>query len=1560
MDLESAQNNANGNSFKPVPRTTTNADGTFTSTIPGPVTTEEKAHKKNDVKARSMLLIDLPNEHLLTFSKYKDAKTLFEAIQARFGGNDATKKTQRTLLKQMYKNFNAPSTDLPSEWNTHVVVWKNKADLDTMSIDDLYNNFKIVKQEVKRIVVSSSSLGSQNMAFLSSPGSINEVDTASNQVSDVSTLVSIVSSHDNTANLSDATVYFRRTSKKITINGSDTVGYDKTKVECFNCHKMGHFARECRSPRNQKSKPRNQDSSRKTINVEDTSSKAMVAIDGTGFDWSYMVDDEVLTNIDLMAFSDSKVQNSKTCSNTCLKSFETLKTQYDNLRIEFNKSEFDLATYKRGLASVEEQLVFYKKNEGAPQDALKDQGYFDSGCSRHITGNISYLTNFKEHDGGNVAFGGGAKGGKITGKGTIRTATKDKTSRILKSFITEIENLVEKKVRIIRCDNGTKFKNKVMNEFCTEKGIKRNTVWLELVSKIGLLRGEIRTLIEAARTMLADSKLPITFWAEAVNIACYVQNSVLVVKPHFKTPYELFKEWLFDIDALLKSMNYAPVPVGTNSIDFTASNGNNKDKHGPSQVSESDDQEGPNTDSSTKTVNTDGPVNTATPTYDDYPNDPLMPDLKDVGIFDEAYDDRDEEEVYVSQPSGFVDPEFPDRVYKVEKALYRLHQAPRAWLSSKKDGIFLSHDKYVSDILKKFGFSSVKSASTPMETHKPLLKDAAGTDVDVHLYRYLKGQPTLGLWYPKDLPLELIAYCDNDYSGASLDRKSITGGCQFLGSRLISWQCKKQTIVAISTTKAKYIAASNCCGQCNLCGPVYHSKTKHIEVRHHSLEILIRKGLKLNGYLINDGYAELVQHAAWNSSTQEMVINSPCLTDKKELAIPGQTATGKELSNLLMIKTVNDNVRLQALIDRKKVVITEASIRHDLKLNDAEGTSCLPNAMIFEELARMGYEKPSESLLSLKLSFHHNGSSSFIPSYNHILDNLKKNLEAGVPLYMFPRKHKPRRKEKKERKEIEVSPTGLPIEDPVPTPFSDPFPSGEDSMPHKELMVLCTNLSNKVLDLENEVIEMKSSHQAKIAVLESRVEKLKEENRSLTKKLKSFNSKVKSLAVKETVIDKEKSSKQGRKIADIDADVEVNLENVYNLDLAYKETGLSMHDATDADGKEIAEEMVEVITTAKIIVDEVSTAGGELNAAGEEPISVAPINITTAQPSEATKTTVDISTAPNAKGIVFHDMEELATRTSSLKTHVKDKGNAKLVEEPKVLKSRKAQIVIDEEVARRIEAEWNANMQDNIDWNEVVEKVQSRQSDAVRKYQALKRKPMSVAQARKNMMIYLKNMAGFKMEFFKGMSYEEIRPLFKEEYNKVQTLFKEGPEIDAERIKAPRKRTRKENVEKYQTAKKQKGNELEKENAEKQNLEEQQEAEELKRNLEIVPDDEDDVFVHVTPLSSKPLTIVDYKIYKKGNKEHFQIIRANRNYQMYLAFSTMLKNFDTEDLEVLWKIVKDRFNKSQPKEVLDVFLWHTLKVMFEHFIEDSVWKLQKGSKGLADSLDWVFLKIVYK
>ncbi|GJV65122.1 putative ribonuclease H-like domain-containing protein [Tanacetum coccineum] len=174
-------------------------------------------------------------------------------------------------------------------------------------------------------------------------------------------------------------------------------------------------------------------------------------------------------------------------------------------------------------------------------------------------------------------------------------------------------------------------------------------------------------------------------------------------------------------------------------------------------------------------------------------------------------------------------------------------------VKQKDDGIFISQDKYVADILKKFDFSSVKTASTPLETNKALIKDEEAEDVDVYLYRsmigslmylttsrpdimfavcacvrfqvtpktshlhavkrifrYLKGQPKLGLSYPRDSPIDLEAFSDSDYAGASLDRKSTTGGCQFLGKWLISWQCKKQTIVANLTTEAEYVVAANC------------------------------------------------------------------------------------------------------------------------------------------------------------------------------------------------------------------------------------------------------------------------------------------------------------------------------------------------------------------------------------------------------------------------------------------------------------------------------------------------------------------------------------------------------------------------------------------------------------------------------------------------------------------------------------------------------------------------------------------------------------------------------
>ncbi|GJY29900.1 putative ribonuclease H-like domain-containing protein [Tanacetum coccineum] len=403
-----------------------------------------------------------------------------------------------------------------------------------------------------------------------------------------------------------------------------------------------------------------------------------------------------------------------------------------------------------------------------------------------------------------------------------------------------------------------------------------------------------------------------------------------------------------------------------------------------------------------------------------------------------------EEEVYICQPPGFEDPEFPDIVYMVEKALYGLHQAPRAWyetlstylldnrfqrgtidktlfiknikgdilvvqissiseltiflglqVTQKNDGIFISQDKYVDEILKKFGFLTVKTASTPIETLKPLMKDENVEDVDVYLYRsmigslmyltssrpdimfvicactrfqvtlkvshlhavkrifrYLKGQPKLGLWSPKDSPLDLEAYTDSDYDGASLDKKSTTGGCQFLRSRLISWQFKKQTIVANFTTEAQYVAASNC-----FKNPVFHSKTKHIEIRHHFIRDSYEKRLiQVIKIHTDQNVADLLTKAFDVSRYQYLIVTVGVTTAKEHAdfdeivdflnASPIRYALTVSPTiyvsyielfwSTAKIKIVNNERQIHAKVVGKTIVISESSFRRYLQFNDED------------------------------------------------------------------------------------------------------------------------------------------------------------------------------------------------------------------------------------------------------------------------------------------------------------------------------------------------------------------------------------------------------------------------------------------------------------------------------------------------------------------------------------------------------------------------------------------------------------------------------------------------
>ncbi|GJZ65023.1 ribonuclease H-like domain-containing protein [Tanacetum coccineum] len=335
--------------LKLVPQTTQENDTTVTK-MSIPATAEEKTNKKNDVKARSLLLMALPNEHQLTFSQYPDAKSMFAAIETRFGEsldsifNRLQKIVSRlailgVIIAQEDLNLKILSS-LPPEWNTHVVVWMNKHEVDTMSIDDLYNNFKIVEQKVEDL--NGSNLLHQDLE------QIREDDL---EAMDLKWQLSLLSMR--------AKRYYQKTGKKIFI----TAGFDKSKVECFNCHKIRHFARECRTPKSKEGQFRNHDNIRKQENNKNTSSKAMLAIDGVGFDWSDMAKEQVQTNMTLMAFSDSEVYNDKTCSKTVRKT-ETLEEnmKYDFI-VKLNQTEFTSTIYKRGLSTLEEQLITYRNNE---------------------------------------------------------------------------------------------------------------------------------------------------------------------------------------------------------------------------------------------------------------------------------------------------------------------------------------------------------------------------------------------------------------------------------------------------------------------------------------------------------------------------------------------------------------------------------------------------------------------------------------------------------------------------------------------------------------------------------------------------------------------------------------------------------------------------------------------------------------------------------------------------------------------------------------------------------------------------------------------------------------------------------------------------------------------------------------------------------------------------------------------------------------------------------------------------------------------------------------------
>nr|GEU45098.1 hypothetical protein [Tanacetum cinerariifolium] len=478
----------------------------------------------------------------------------------------------------------------------------------------------------------------------------------------------------------------------------------------------------------------------------------------------------------------------------------------------------------------------------------------------------------------------------------------------------------------------------------------------------------------------------------------------------------------------------------------------------------------------------------------------------------------------------------------------------------------------------------------------------------------------------------------------------------------------------------------------------------------------------------------------------------------------------KQFWNTVVVKRSGDVTRLQALVDKKRIVITEEVVREILQLNDAEGIICLPNEEIFAGLARMGYERPVKKLEKINMV-----KSS----------KLRRLKKVGI---------------------------------------SQRVESSND-------MENVFNQGRIIADMDqDERIEL--------------------------------------------VADQEKDAKVEWRHADKQAEL-------YNLDLDHSSKVLSMQE----DDTEV-QKAVEIVTTAKLMTEVVTAAATQVVAASTLIPAAKPkiLNIAAA-PAVSTR---------RRKGVVIRDPEEeLPSDTAAKIPKVKDKGKGILIEAPKPMK-KKDQIKMDAEYARKLQEEINKEHEEsykNIDWNAALDHVQCKEPQYIKRYHGMKKKPQTESEARKNMIFYLKNTEGYKMDFFKEMKEE-----MEEEDEEIIKTINETPAQKA---------------------------------VKRRKLHEQaKEDEDLKKQLEVVDDEDDDAFIEATPVGRKVL-VVDYEIVMINNKPRYKIIKADGTHQLYISFITLLKNFDREDLKDLWRIVKARFSTSKPTNFSDDYLLSTLKTMFE-------------------------------
>ncbi|GKA84813.1 ribonuclease H-like domain-containing protein [Tanacetum coccineum] len=381
-------------------------------------------------------------------------------------------------------------------------------DLDTMSMDDLYNNLKVYEPEVKGM--SSSSSSTQNMVFVSSSNnntsSTNEAVNTAHEVSTASTQVNAANS-TNIDNLSDAIIYAFFARRKLPINGNETIGFDKSKVECYNYHKRGHFARVCRAPRNQDNK--NKESSRRSVPVEISTSIALVSCDG----------------LVPPPYTGKFIPPTPDLSFTCLDEFVN-KPIVENCKAMSSKEE----------------------PKGNPQMDLQDQGVIDSGCSRHMTGNMSYLTNYEEIDEGYVAFRGNPKGGKFTRKEAVNTSCY-------------VQNIV----LVVKPHNKTPYelfhgKTPTLS-FMRLFGCP--VTILNTIDHLGKFDGQADEGFFVGYSLNSKSFRVFNSRTRIVEENLHIRFSEITPNVVGNGP-----DWLFDIDTLTRTMNYEPIIAGTQFNSF--------------------------------------------------------------------------------------------------------------------------------------------------------------------------------------------------------------------------------------------------------------------------------------------------------------------------------------------------------------------------------------------------------------------------------------------------------------------------------------------------------------------------------------------------------------------------------------------------------------------------------------------------------------------------------------------------------------------------------------------------------------------------------------------------------------------------------------------------------------------------------------------------------------------------------------------------------------------------------------------------------------------------------